>query len=191
MSTTVSPRSRRAVLRFGAMTFGGALLLAACGGADYEQSAEELIEGELADTVGLGAVEATCEQPDGGEAAADGDTFTCTATTESGEVVNYVATANGDTVEVETTNVIVGANMGEVERITAESLTQQIGVELPAANVDCGEASVVVAGDTILTCALTDPETDDVYDVELSNIDITAGDGAVTFDILVADAPRG
>ncbi|MEZ5228604.1 MAG: hypothetical protein R2710_18610 [Acidimicrobiales bacterium] len=167
-----------------------AFLLAGCGGNDYDGAAVEVIEGDLADTVGLGAVTATCDPAEGGDKPADGDTFTCSATTESGQTISYLATASGDRVEVETTNVILGSKVGEVERITAQSLADQFEVEVPAETVDCGEASIVVTPDAVVTCGVTDTETGDVYDIELSNIDLTGSDGNITFDWLLSDTPR-
>lgn len=169
----------------------GIVLLGACGdpsGSDYKSTAEDLIEGEIEEQAGLGALEASCEDP--ADDPEVGDTFTCTATTTTGATVEFVATVADDKkVEVETTNLITADALASVEQAAVAALEQETGLTLGVENFSCGDAAVVIDVETeYLTCALTDPSTGEVYDAQ---VDIESLDDVTNLTVQVADQPRG
>lgn len=131
--------------------------------------AEEVIEGDLAEQIGITDVEADCEV----ETSRDvGTTFTCTSTSNIGDIEYRATIEEDDTVFVEPTNVLSPDNISAIEANTP--------------GVDCGDGAVVVGSDDTLTCAYTDPGDGLVYDVFIQFTDLTAG----LYDITQADTPR-
>ncbi len=164
---------------------GASLLLAACGSTDFSGSAADLIEGELADQAGFGALTAECGTP--GDEPGVGDTFDCTGATEDGRTIEFTATVTAeDTFDIVSTNVILPSDLGELEALTAQSIGESLGVTLPADSVDCGTEPVIVDAGATMLCAVTDPDTGDVYDTTLSNIVLAPDDVSFEWDL----APR-
>jgi hypothetical protein len=161
-------------------------LAAACSPdeTDFSHAAQEAIEGDLAESLGLGEIEADCEDP---ESTDEGATFTCTATTEGGETIDVEAVIEGDDrVVVNAVNVVAATDVPNLEAEAARVLTEQVGQELPAENVDCGEETLVIQVSEPIVCALTDPASSDVYDVSIVFDDLEAG----SFTVEVASTPR-
>ena len=180
-----------------AVTFGVVTVLAAgCldSGSEPEgpqvlsarEAAEQLIAGPMATQIGLGALSAEC--PDLAGATA-GDVFPCTASTESQRQINVDASilASGQ-VELLTTNVILGSALPSFEQLAVDAINAlpDVTVKLEPGAVDCGEASVVLTDDRMMICALTDPETRQVFDISLTIEDIESRQ----FSLVVADRPR-
>jgi len=164
------------------------LVMGACSAssADYKNTAEDLIEGEIAEESTLGDLSATCEEPDDPES---GDVFACTATTEDGRTIEFTATVeDDDQVNVQSTNLITVEGLATVEEIAVAALEAEIGQTLGAENFDCGAEPVIIdLPDGTLTCALTDPGNGDVYDAEVT---IPSLDDVGSLTVQVADAPR-
>ncbi|MCP3936650.1 MAG: hypothetical protein GY708_14890 [Actinomycetia bacterium] len=138
-------------------------LLAACsgsvefsiGGDSPEEAATKVIEGDLADQLGL-SLAADC--PDV-EDPVDGDAFTCTATTEDGSIVHFDATIDeaAQEVSVVSTNTLEAS---ELERAIAEVTNDDLGSALTPGDIECGEGSVIVAvDDSVVECQIADPAT--------------------------------
>jgi hypothetical protein len=152
-------------------------------GDSPEGVAEELIEGELADQIGIGALVASCESP-GTEDV--GTTFVCTGAAGD-TVVDFAAEIDReDNVSVVTTNVVLAEDMVALESAGVQVLNDEFDLGLAEGAIDCGETAVVLAASNELTCALTDTATGDVYDTTFTITDIQSG----TFDIDVAASPR-
>lgn len=131
--------------------------------------AEEVIEGDLAEQIGLTDVEADCEVETSGDVGA---TFTCTSTSDIGDIEYRATIEEDDTVFVEPTNVLSPDNIAAIEANTP--------------GVDCRDGAVVVGSDNTLTCAYTDPGDGLVYDVFIQFTDLESR----LYDITQADAPR-
>lgn len=176
------------------MSVGGAsaalLMLAACSASssDFKSTAEDLIEGDIAEQSALGDLSATCEKPDGDPKP--GDVFACTATTADGRTIEFTSTVEeDDKVNVESTNLITVDGLASIEQVAVAALEQEIGQTLGQENFDCGSEPVIVdASPASLTCALTDPGTGDVYDAQ---VDLPSLDDIGSLTVQVADAPRG
>ena len=148
--------------------------------------AEKLIEGELADVVGLGELEAKCQ--DVKDDAEVGTEFTCTGTTTDGQVVDFIAVIDReDHVDVNTTNLISAEALPHLETAATNALSLQLGAELPADSVDCGDDLVVLGADLVFVCAFHAPDSSDVYDITFEFTDLESGD----FNVKVAETPRG
>ncbi len=117
------------------------------------------------------------------------DTFDCTGVTEDGRTIEFTATITAeDTFDIGSTNVILPSDLGQVEALTAQAIGESIGIVLPADSVDCGAEPLIVDGDATMLCAVTDPDTGDVYDTTLSNIVLAPDD--ISFEYDVAESPR-
>lgn len=151
--------SRRANLT-GISIAGLALLFTACGsgsidfsigGQSPEAAAEELIETELADELGL-ELDAECEDLEDPEV---GSTFNCTGTTTDDQVAEFSAEIDReDHIDVNTTNVVSPDGMLLIEQSAGEALGEQVGV---AVTIDCGGATTVILDEeATLDCTADD-----------------------------------
>jgi len=148
------------------------------------EAAEQLIAGPLATEVGLGPLVASCPEMTGGTA---GDVFPCTAATETQRLVNVDATIMpSGQVELATTNVITGGALPSFEQAAVDALNATVSVSLTPDAMECGETSIVLADDRMMICALTDPQTQQIFDVSLTIDDIEGRQ----FSLVVADRPR-
>lgn len=143
-----------------ALGLAGVAALSACSG-DPAGAGVEVIEGELADQIGLGELEAECDEPDDRDV---GTEFTCTATTEDDEVVELNAVFDAeDEVFVYPTNILLDSEMSTVEAEAAQVLGAEIGVEVDPADIECPVETMVLGADGILDCTITDPATGDRF----------------------------
>lgn len=161
-----------------------AALAAGCGG-DVENTAIDLIEGEIADQIGLGDLDAECPENDGLEV---GDTFSCTATLPDGRIVSFEGELDReDHIFVAPTNVIASETLPDLEELLAGEVASTIDVPVSADQVDCGPDAVVLDPDGVMVCAITDTDTGDVYDLTITWTDLSA----VEFSWELAAEPRG
>ena len=171
---TPSTTSRGAMLAL-------ALLATACtgsfsiGGANPSQAAVDLIEGELAEQLGLQDVTATCPSNLGD--LEEGDTFTCTSTSGDGSTNEFLATIEpDDRIFVTTTGEVDGDTFSRlaVDLIEGQS-ADLLGIGTLEANcpADPGElevgdafqctattldSSVVEAGSIVESLATVEPD---------------------------------
>jgi hypothetical protein len=164
------------------------LFVAACSAssADFQSTAEDLIEGDIAEQSTLGDLSATCEKPDD---PSPGDVFNCTGTTDDGRTVEFTATVEeDDKVNVQSTNLITVEGLGTIEEVAVAALEEEIGQTLGVENFDCGAEPIIIdVPDGTLTCALTDPGNGDVYDAEVT---LPSLEDIGSLTVQVADAPR-
>jgi hypothetical protein len=85
-----------------------------------------------------------------------------------------------------TTNVITGDALPTFEEAAVNALNATIDVTLAPEAIDCGDTSVVLADDRMMICALTDPSTQQVFDVSLTIDNVEDRQ----FSLVVADRPR-
>lgn len=186
VTSWISPRSipLRAVRGIGPVAAALALALSACSIGDTPEGvAKKLIEGDLADQLGLGEITATCEKPPDREV---GTTFACTSPTEFGDIKWTATMADAKTVNVQSDNLVTKDVLPQIETAAASSLTNSLGTPITDADIDCGANPVVLKDDLTMVCALTDPGNGAVYDTTLTFTDLEQG----AFDISLADAPR-
>ena len=127
------------------------------GGDTFSRIAVDLIEGQSADLLGIGALEANCPA-DPGELE-EGDTFRCTATAlddsvvEAGSIVEYVATIEpDDMIFVDPVNAV---NSEVIEEDLLQQLnSQETGAILTRDGVDCGQGVALLQGEQ-LTCEIS------------------------------------
>lgn len=163
-----------------------AVALAACGGS-AGKSAEALIEGTLADDIGLGELEAECTDPPDLEV---GDTFDCTATTEDGRVVELIGTLEEeDRFEVVTTNLLTADDVERLREIIAESIAGEIGEPVVAADITCPEGSVLLDAAGDLRCEIVDQGTGDVYELTITTGGLEPGVGPRDLGWQIGDQP--
>ncbi|MGB5759143.1 MAG: hypothetical protein WBM50_19685 [Acidimicrobiales bacterium] len=137
---------------------------------EFTDAAEALIEGDLADQIGLGPLDATCD----GDDPAAGDTFECSATPDGQATIRFTATINaeGDTVGVASTNLLLADQVQQVEAFAAALIEEQTGTLIGAENFQCGETSIVVSDGEIIDCTVTDPADGTVYDAPVTVDDL-------------------
>ncbi len=141
---------------FIALTVGVVLITSGCsadfsiGGESIESAGEKLIEGEIA--AGFGQeLDATCPAVADAEV---GMTFSCTATTPAGEVVNFTGLVDAeDHIELQSTNVVTVEGLVSLERAGADVLEPEINAKL---DIDCGVDRVVLPDNNELICEGTD-----------------------------------
>jgi hypothetical protein len=164
----------------------GALVLASCGGSAAE-SGVAVIEEELEEQIGLGELEATCDEPDG---LSEGETFTCTAETADGQTIELLGTmTSDDEFEIVTTNLLVASDVEAIRVEGARVLSDELGVPIATDDIECAEGSIVLddAGD--FQCTITDTGTGDVYELTVSTGGIEPGVGVRELSFQVGDAP--
>ena len=149
------------------------------------QAAEQLIIGPLAEQVGLGPLTASCPDMTG---AKGGDVFPCTAATEAARQLNVdAAILPSGQVELSTTNVILGSALPSFEQSAVDAINKvRPDANLAAGAVECGDTSVVLPDDRMLICELTDPRTEQIFEVSLTVDDIEGRQ----FSLVVADRPK-
>ncbi|MDH3300899.1 MAG: hypothetical protein OES24_10370 [Acidimicrobiia bacterium] len=149
------------------------------------QAAEQLIVGPLAEQVGLGPLTASCPDMNG---ATGGDVFPCAAATDTDRLLNVdAAILPTGQVELSTTNVILGSALPSFEQSAVEAINKvRPDANLDTGAVECGENSVVLPDDRMMICELTDPRTEQVFEVSLTVDDIEARE----FSLVVADRPK-
>lgn len=165
------------------------LALAACSGSfsfgtssdqGFIDAGEELIEGELAEQIDLGPLDATCS----GEDLTAGDTFECTATPGDLNPIRFVGTINDDEdgVNISSTNLMLAAQVEEVEAFAASLIEQQTSTPIGAENFECANTSLIITDGEVMDCRVTDPADGTVYDAavtidSLADLSITVNVG--------------
>lgn len=174
MSTSsISPRRPRSLSAVAVATTVVALL-AGCGGS-ASKSGETVIEERLADEIALGDLEATCNEPDD---LSDGETFTCTATTEDGTEIEFLGTmTSDDEFEIVTTNLLTADDVTAIRSEGARVLSEEIGAEITPDDITCPTEIVVLDDTGDFECAITDTSTGEVYDLTISTGGLTPGVG--------------
>ena len=158
-----------------------ALLLSGCsvsgeisiGSESPEEATEDVIEGELAEQIGLGELTASCSKPTSEDV---GSRFLCTATTEDGRTIELQAVIEDDGPYVETTNVVLDKNLGRIVAAVLTEIENLSGVDLADDALDCGSESLIVDASNQAVCEITDP-TGEVFDT------------IITFNGLDTDSP--
>jgi hypothetical protein len=180
-------RTARRVSSCAITALGLGVVLAACGGSAAESSVV-VIEEELADEIGLGDLEATCNEPEG---LSDGETFTCTATTADGDTIEFLGTmTSDDEFEVVTTNLLTVSDIEIIRDEGARVLSEEVGADILPGDIDCGETSVVLDEVGDFVCVITDTSTGDVYDLTVSTGGLEPGVGVRELSFQIGDAPR-
>ena len=130
----------------------GALVLAACGSSAAD-SGEVVIEEKLADEIGLGDLDATCNEPEG---LKEGETFTCTATTSDGTTIELLGTmTTDDEFEVVTTNLLTADDVVAIREEGSRVLSEEVGATILPEDIECAEGSVVLDDDSTADGATT------------------------------------
>jgi len=152
----------------------GALVVGACSGS-AAQSGESVIEGELAEEIDLGELEAECNEP---EDLTEGETFTCTATTEDGGTLEFLGTmTSDDEFDIVTTNLLIPSDVVAMREGVAVSLSEEIGVPVAADDISCPDGSVILDDADAFECEVTDTATGDVYPLTISTGGLEPGVG--------------
>lgn len=170
---------RRAVCL--SLVVGAAMSMAGCsgsfsiGGQPVHEAAEELIAGDLADQLGLGELTPTCDEV---EDPGVGTTFTCTATTSDGRVVEFDGVVDReDHINIESTNVVSGP-------VIEQALYEALNNDNPAAGlspdgVDCGGEKIILVNQQ-MTCEVN-PAAGEAGTVTVTLTDVDSGDFDYTF----------
>lgn len=128
----------------------------------FHQAGVDLIEGELADQIGLGPLEAECD----GDDLSAGDTFECQATAGGLEPIQFTATINGeeDGVSLVSNNLLLANQVEQVEAFAASLIEQRTATSIGAENFECADSSLIVTSGEVLDCRVTDPADGKVYE---------------------------
>lgn len=139
-----------------ALVGAGALALAACGG-DATETAEAVIETEIAEQMGLGELTATCEEPPNRDI---GTTYDCTATTADGQTVTLLSRfTEEDRIFVLPSNVIVASEVPLLKEQAAALLGPEVGVEIDPASIECPDGdSIVLSEAGTIDCTILTPD---------------------------------
>ncbi len=165
----------------------GALVFAACSESAAD-SGEVVIEERLAEQIGLGDLDATCNEPDG---LKEGETFTCTATTTDEQTIELLGTMTADDeFDIVTTNLLIASDVEAIRAEGARVLSDEVGATILPEDIECAEGSIVLDAVGDFVCAITDTATGDVYDLIVSTGGLEPGVGVRELSFQIGDAPR-
>lgn len=166
----------------------GALLLAACGG-DASTTAVAVIESELADQIGLGDLEAECDQPD---EAVVGQVFGCTAETVDGDTIVFEAEfEEDDRIFVYPVNLVEAASMSNVEAAAAATLSGEVGEAIDPSDVECPDRTVVLDAAESFQCEITRAATGQRFGLTVTLTDFVRDEGFQSVEFLVGEEIPG
>jgi len=160
--------------------------LGACSGSAAD-TGEAVIQDQLAEEIGLGELDATCNEPEG---LSEGETFTCSATTADGQTIEFLGTmTSDDEFEVVTTNLLVASDVVAIREEGARVLSEEVGATIVPEDIECADGSIVLddAGD--FSCTITDTGTGDVYELTVSTGGLEPGVGVRELSFQIGDAP--
>jgi len=169
------------------VTIAAALVFAACSGSAAD-TGEVVIEEQLAEQIGLGDLDATCNEPDG---LKEGETFTCTATTTDDQTIEFLGTmSSDDEFEVVTSNLLIASDVEAIRAEGASVLSDEVGATIASDDIECAEGSIVLDDVGDFLCAITDTGTGDVFDLTVSTGGLEPGVGVRELSFQIGDAPR-
>ncbi len=135
-------------------------LLVACGGGDAAQSGETVIETELEEQIGVGELDASCDQPEDDEV---GTEFLCTASTEDGRIIEFLGAFTAeDEIFVSPTNLLRAEEVERLKFQAAQVLSPEVGVDIDPSQITCPEEDPLfmdtsgAAGEAVVECTITD-----------------------------------
>lgn len=154
---------------------GGVFALGACSDS-AATGGEGLIERDLAASIGIGELDAECEEPASKD---EGETYVCTATTEDGRVIEFLGTVEaGNKINVVTTNLLTVADLDGLRADAAASLNEANGLTIDPDDIDCGDEPVILQDDEFL-CEITDVTNDSVWELIVRTAPFEPGVGLV------------
>ena len=140
-------------LPLAALAAATVIALAACGAQTAGDAGVELIEGELGAELDLGPLEATCDEPAAEEV---GETFSCTATTGAGDVVEFVGLMEAsDEIVVGASNVVLVEDLDFLEDDAVATGAEEFQVDPSTLSVDCPDENTLLVDDRV-TCVITE-----------------------------------
>ncbi len=164
----------------------GLFALAACSDS-AATGGEGLIERDLAKQIGLGDLDAECDEP---AEKTEGETFDCTATTEDGRTITFQGTMRSDSeIHVVSTNLLLPSEVDTLRDEGARVLSEQNAIEVLPDDIDCGDEAVLLDDAGEFTCEITDTSTGDVYELTVMTGGIEPGVGIRELFFQVGDAP--
>ena len=179
--------------RFVAFVSVAVLVVSACtasgefsiGKEPIENVAEDLIEGDLADQLDLGELDASCNDPADEE---PGTTFLCTASTDDDEVVQFEARIDDDDqVFVVSKNALTAKDVAATTAIIRDQVLDVTGVEVAEDAIDCGDGTILLDASQQIACVITDPDGVS-WDMTVTFDGVGTDD--TTFEWQIADQPR-
>ncbi|MGB3733361.1 MAG: hypothetical protein WA964_00290 [Ilumatobacter sp.] len=158
-----------------ALAAGAMIVFTACGGQSAGDAALELIAGDLTEQLDLGELDATCNEPDSEEA---GETFTCSATTESGDVVEFVGSmVADDEIVMGASNVLLAEDFEVLEADATEVVAANFEVEPTSVSVVCPDETTILNDDQQASCEITDAADGATYELIVNMLPFSAGEG--------------
>lgn len=165
------------------------LVMTACGGrfgiggsdAGFRSAAEELIESDLAQQIGLGPLQASCTGSD----LTAGSGFDCTGQSSDGQTIRFIATVNEteDGVDLRGTNLLLADQVERIEAFAASLIAEQTFTDIGADDFECADTALIVLSGDVVPCFLTDPADGTVYeapvtvdDLDELSVTVTVGD---------------
>ncbi|MEL6981492.1 MAG: hypothetical protein AAFO29_03615 [Actinomycetota bacterium] len=142
------------------------------GGDDsqYLDAGAALIEGDVAERIDLGPLDAVCR----GRSLEPGDAFACTAMSAGQPPIEFVGTISGDGegVDLVTTNLLLADQVEQIEEFAASLIADDTNRPITADHLECANSSLVVAPGDTLDCLLTEPADGGVFAVAVTVVDL-------------------
>lgn len=138
--------------------------------ATYLDAGQTLIEGDVANRIDLGPLDATCR----GRGLGAGDAFACTAMATSQPPIEFVATISddGEGVDLVTTNLLLAEQVEQIEVFAASLIAEDTGRPITADSFECADSSLVVAPGEAIDCLLSEPAEGTIYAVAVTVEDL-------------------
>ena len=159
------------------LALGLGLVVSACSvsvGSTPANAAEDAIEDGLSELLGLELSDATCTEPRADE---PGETFSCSATSDSGESVNIDGVVEeNDGIYVAATNVVLTDDLSDLEEEAIVTLAPDSGLPPERIDVDCPAGPTVFDGD-VLVCEISDNSTGERFELNVELTDFVLREG--------------
>lgn len=187
-NATSAPTGTVPVRRLGTALVVIAIGIAGCSSKNAGISAETVIVDELQDEIALGPLEPECGQPERYEA---GQTFTCTAATEDGRVIEFHGEmTDEDTFNIVTSNLLTADDVVAIRASAAESLGPEVGATIDPDDISCPDEVVLLDDTGDFLCEITDESTGEVYALQISTGGIEPGVGVRKLDFEITELLR-
>jgi len=148
------------------------------------ETAERIIANDIASAIGQGTLEPVCLEVVN---PAPNTTFDCSAEASDNRFVYLKGKVETDgRISLVTTNVLLSTDLPKYEGIAIAYVNQQLSSEYAANTLSCGESTIILNPERVISCSFIEPGSGDIFDAEVRIDDFSTQKVRVR----IADQPR-